>query len=75
MNRIWILALAPLVLGVALWGCTEKEHEITLPPPDGGGTPDKELTCIGCHESEEMLKASLGKTSGSKVGVPDKGDG
>ncbi len=33
-------------------------------------------TCIGCHSSQANLEQALaGKTEGSKVSVPNKGDG
>ena len=77
MNRLWITALVPLVAMLALWGCTEESHDVVLPPDggDGGGPEEQVATCLGCHSSEEMLKASLGKVKGSEVLIGDKGDG
>jgi hypothetical protein len=76
MNRLVLLVLVPLVAVLALAGCTEKSEDIVLPPAGGdGGTEQDKTTCLGCHSSEEMLKAALGSTSGSKVLIGDKGDG
>jgi hypothetical protein len=78
MNRLLITTLLPLVAMLALWGCTEESHDIVLPPDggdNGGGEIEDKATCLGCHSSEEMLKASLAKESGSKVLIGDKGDG
>lgn len=64
-----------LLLGLALvwlWGC---DHDTS----NGPGEPGDQLTdktCLGCHESQEMLQTALGgKTSGSLVEVPHKADG
>jgi mono/diheme cytochrome c family protein len=56
-------------------GCTEESHDIVLPPEGGGGEEEAKSTCLGCHGSEEMLKAALGSESGAKVLVGNKGDG
>ena len=77
MNRLMLTALLPLLAMLALWGCTEESHDPYEPDNGGGTTPPEEevSTCLGCHSSEEMLKASLAKESGSKVLIGDKGDG
>jgi hypothetical protein len=77
MNRLWITALVPLVAMLALWGCTEESHDVVLPPDGGGGDgPEEQVaTCLGCHSSEEMLKASLGKAGSADVLVHHKDDG
>jgi hypothetical protein len=54
-----ILVVLPLLVLAALWGCdNDTSNDVTGTPP-GGGTTDK--TCIGCHSSEEQLKAALGE--------------
>lgn len=77
MNRLMLTALLPLLAMLALWGCTEESHDPYEPDNGGGTTPPEEevTTCLGCHSSEEMLKASLAKVSGSKVAVNFKSDG
>ncbi|MCP4292592.1 MAG: hypothetical protein GY780_12250 [bacterium] len=63
-----VLVVLPLFF---LWGC---ENDTTNGDIDGG--PEvTEMSCIGCHSSREMLEEALGKTGGSKVMVPNKGDG
>jgi hypothetical protein len=58
---------------VVLWGCeNDTSNQVTDP---GGGTDPTGKSCLGCHESEEMLKASLGVEKGSEVPVPHKDDG
>ncbi len=68
---ISILLLLPLFL---LCGC---ENDTTNDLGTGDGAPvGDEKTCIGCHSSRENLELALGgKTEGSKVLVPNKGDG
>ncbi len=67
---ISVLLLVPLFF---LWGC---ENDTTNGDITGGGPVGTDLTCIGCHSSREMLELALGgKTEGSKVMVPNKGDG
>ena len=66
-------SLLLLLVLAAFWlaGC---EHDTS----NGPGDPGEQLTdktCLGCHESENELKLALGDTEGSKVGVPNKGDG
>ena len=67
-----ILVVLPLLVLAALWGCdNDTSNDITDPPP-GGGTTDK--TCIGCHSSEDELKAALGEKSVT-IKVANKDDG
>lgn len=65
------LLLLSLVM-VWVWGC---EHDTT----NGPGEPGQQLTdktCLGCHESQEMLQAALGgKSSGSLAEIANKDDG
>ena len=72
MKRLIIVPALALLLLFAVWGC---DNDTSNGPvdPDGPGATDK--TCLGCHSSEEMLKASLPDTSGSKVLIGNKGDG
>lgn len=72
MKRITILAVLACLALLAFWGCSNDTSNGPV-DPDGPGATDK--TCLGCHSSEEMLKAALGDTSGSKVLIGDKGDG
>ena len=62
--------LAVLLVLFMLCGC---END-TSNNVDGGGNAT-EMTCLGCHSSEEMLRASLPAESGSKVAVAIKADG
>lgn len=69
MNRLILLTLVPLAFMLVLWGCDND----TTNKVSGPGATDK--SCLGCHESEEMLKASMPEVSGSKVLVAHKDDG
>ena len=60
-----------LLLLFFLWGC---EHD-TSNNIDGGGVELTDMTCLGCHSSQEMLQEVLGDESGSKVEVAIKSDG
>ncbi|HPF35783.1 hypothetical protein KDK88_07625 [bacterium] len=65
------LLLLSLVM-VWVWGC---DHD-TSNGPGEPGTQLTDKTCLGCHESQEMLQAALGgKVSGSLAEVPHKADG
>lgn len=65
-----VLLLVPLFF---LWGC---DNDTTNGDIDGGGPVGTDVTCIGCHSSRENLELALGgKVEGSKVMVPNKGDG
>ena len=70
MKRFIILPVLVLLALFALWGCDNDTSNGPVDPPE---VSDK--TCLGCHSSEEMLKASLSDTSGSKVLIGNKGDG
>jgi len=73
MKRFIILPiLVPLAL-IGLWGC---ENDTSNGPVDpGGGDVPPEKSCLGCHSSEELLKAAAGSISGSKVVARAKGGG
>ena len=73
MKRFIILPVLVLLALFALWGCDNDTSNGPVEPGGEGGTTDK--TCLGCHSSEEMLKAALSDTSGSKVLIGNKGDG
>ena len=67
---ISVLLLVPLFF---LWGC---DNDTSNGDIVGGGPGATDMTCIGCHSSQEMLELALaGKTEGSKRMVPNKGDG
>ena len=72
MKRFIILPVLVLLALFALWGC---ENDTSNGPVDPDGPVATDKTCLGCHSSEEMLKASLPDTSGSKVLIGNKGDG
>jgi len=55
MTQRSILAALPLLILAILWGCDNDTSNDVAGPP--GGT-DK--TCLGCHSSEEALRAELG---------------
>ena len=67
-----ILVVLPLLVLAALWGCDNDTSNDVSGPPPGGGTTDK--TCIGCHSSEDELKAALG-TEKVTIKVANKDDG
>ena len=74
MKRLIPLSgLAVLLALIFLVGC---EHD-TGNEIDGGGSGPvtTDMTCIGCHSSEEMLQEALGGEEGSKVEVAIKSDG
>jgi len=66
-----LLVLAAFAM-LLLWGC---DHDTTngTDPVDTGVVTDK--TCLGCHSEKAELLLALGDEAGSKVLVPNKGDG
>lgn len=67
---ISVLLLVPMFF---LWGC---DNDTSNGDIGDGGPVGTDVTCIGCHSSRENLELALGgKTEGSKVMVPNKGDG
>ncbi len=74
MNRIITVSALLMLALFCLWGC---EYDTSNGPvdPGGGNGEQTDLTCLGCHSSQEMLQESLGSVEKSKVAVPNKGDG
>jgi len=72
MKRSLVFSALALLALFALWGC---DNDTSNGPVDPDGPAATDKTCLGCHSSEEMLKAALGDTSGSKVLIGNKGDG
>ena len=74
-TTISVLLLLPLFL---LCGCeNDTSNDLGDGGDGGGGDPvGTDQTCIGCHSSRDNLELALaGKVEGSKVLVPNKGDG
>lgn len=76
MKRTLPILVLTLFATLLLWGC---EHDTSNGPGDPGdpGTDPvvTDKTCLGCHSDQAELVLALGEESGSKVAVPDKGDG
>ena len=74
ITTISVLLLLPLFL---LCGCDNDTTNDLGDGDGGGGDPiGTGKSCIGCHSSRENLELALaGKVEGSKVMVPNKGDG
>ena len=64
------IAAVLLVLGIGLYGC---DNDTSTEMPEGN-QPVSELTCIGCHSSEDDLRANVSSKSVDLV-VAVKGDG
>ena len=73
MKRFIILPVLVLLALFALWGCDNDTSNGPVDPGAGDIPPEK--SCLGCHSSEELLKAASGSTSGSKVVARAKGGG
>ncbi len=73
MKKLIILGALTLVLAIVFWGCSDDDESITKPPVD---PPIAETaTCLGCHSSESLLKASLGTSSAPPIRLVATGDG
>jgi hypothetical protein len=66
-----ISAVMALLMLLFLWGC---DNDTSNDIGDGGGGDLTDMTCLGCHSSQEMLEEALAE-SGSKVEVAIKSDG
>lgn len=66
MRKTLLLLILPLILLAAFYGCTKER--IVSGPDDGS-------TCIGCHGSEEALRAVLDEGKGKPPEPAGKDDG
>jgi len=72
MKQLTILGLLPLLCLVVLWGCdNDTSNDVSGP---GGGVEPTDKTCLGCHGSEDELKAALGDEEVT-IKVANKDDG
>ena len=71
MRHFLIISILLLPL-FFLWGC---DNDTSNGDVGSGGPVVTDQTCIGCHSSRENLEIALGDVAGSKVPVPNKGDG
>lgn len=60
MTQRSILVVLPLVVLAALWGCDNDTTNEIVGNGDGTGPVVTDKTCLGCHSSEDDLKAALG---------------
>ena len=65
--------LAVLLVLCFLCGCENDTGNDLGEGPGGGGTTT-DMSCLGCHSSQEMLEEALGE-EGAKVEVAIKSDG
>ena len=76
MKRILPILMITMFATLLIQGCEHDTSNGPADPVDPGPDPvvtDK--TCLGCHSDQAELVLALGQESGSKVPVPDKGDG
>jgi len=74
MTQRSILIVVPLlVVLAALWGCENDTSNDVAGGPGGPEPTDK--TCMGCHGSEDELKAALGVDKEVTIRVANKDDG
>ncbi len=63
-----ILVVLPVLVLAALWGCdNDTSNDVSGTAPGG--------TCLGCHSSEDNLKAALGGKEDVVIRVGLKDDG
>ncbi len=69
MNRTFVCLALTLMVILTIWGCSnDTSNKIDGPVGNAG-------TCLGCHASEDALKAALPPASGSLVAYVAKGGG
>jgi len=66
-------SLLPLLILIVAWGCSDDPAQVVDPGGDGPTFDTK--SCLGCHSSEEGLKAALGPQSQPAIDVMAASDG
>ncbi len=73
MKTLLSICVLLLLALFGLWGC-ENDTTNDLGGP-GSSIQVTDMTCLGCHSSEALLKETLGVVATAKVGVNFKDDG
>lgn len=73
MKRLIPIGALLLIVGLGLWGCSNDTTNDTGAPGENVNLTD--MTCLGCHSSEALLKETLGEVARAKVDTPFKDDG
>jgi len=80
MNKSTLQRSLPFLVAILIWGCSGERDQIIV--DDGKDAPTiVTTTCIGCHSSEEALKASVPASApatlvrGPEVPPPGMSDG
>jgi hypothetical protein len=75
MRRTLPLLVLAAIAMLLLWGCDHDTSNGTDPVDPGTDPVATDKTCLGCHSEKAELLLALGDEAGSKVLVPNKGDG
>ena len=75
MKKLISIGVLPVLALLLVWGCTENVGEPVLVPDDEPPAAGTQNTCLGCHSSEDELKAALGGGSSYTIAAVNNGDG
>lgn len=75
MKKLISIGVAPFLALLVLWGCSEKVGEPVLEPEEHEDVELSKNTCLGCHASEDKLKAAVGDGGSYASPAVSTGDG
>ena len=75
MKKFMAVGAVPFLALLVLWGCTENVGEPVQEPEEEPEVELSQNTCLGCHASEDRLKAALGDGGSYTIVAANSGDG
>ena len=75
MKKLISIGVLPVLALLLVWGCTENVGEPVPEPEDDSEIGLSQNTCLGCHASEDRLKAAVGGGGSYTIVAANSGDG